>query len=462
MERNRHNAPQGSAPEPRPGSGPGSWDAAVASRRAALESLGSTLLDASGSAPVLLLTGEAGAGKTWVRKRLVERLPEGWRAAVVEASPTLDAVDFLTLTAAGLGVAPAADRPATLRLAIAEALEDDADEGRAWLLVVEHAQHAAPEVWAEIEALCDGLRAPGGFAGVVLVGRTELARRLASRSLRALATRLTRHAHLPPLDVEEAARLLVGVDEHEVERLHRDAAGNARRLLALAGDRSSRRSAVPTPREAPSPAFARAEAPLPTPLLAPALPVERPVEAAVEPVVWSRPSPRREVVEAPPEVESRSVQPPLLPSRPPLRVEDGLIEVGWGGSLEAEESAEYETSAEGEAGPAPADGELVEDHYAALQAWSEWARNRDQLARGAEPATDGGDDEEAEVEGESEAEHVEELAAVEAEADADARDENEVDAEEDEEPLMTGDLRAELRHEHAPYSQLFTKLRQSS
>ncbi|AMV38292.1 ATP-binding protein [Planctomyces sp. SH-PL62] len=456
MERNRHNAPQGSAPEPRPGSGPGSWDAAVASRRAALESLGSTLLDASGSAPVLLLTGEAGAGKTWVRGRLVERLPEGWRAAVVEVSPTLDAVDFLTLAAARLGAAPAADRPATLRLAVAEALEDDADEGRAWLLVVEHAQHAAPEVWAEIEALCDGLGASGGFAAVVLVGRTELARRLASRSLRAFATRLTRHAHLPPLDVEEAARLLVGVDEHEVERLHRDAAGNARRLLALAGDRSARRSAVPTtPREAPP---RPSPAPRPRPRRRPWPP--RPGRAA-------RGSRRR----------SRRLEPAVGPARGRRGPAGGRIAARPGslapqpapaprrgrpdrGGLGRQPGSRGVRRVRDLGRAPPADGELVEDHYAALQAWSEWARNRDQLTRGAEPATDDGDDEEAEVEIESRTEPVEELAAV--EADADARDENEVDAEEDEEPLMTGDLRAELRHEHAPYSQLFTKLRQSS
>ncbi|WP_165250144.1 ATP-binding protein [Paludisphaera soli] len=446
MERNRHNAPQGSAPEPRPVAGPGSGAGdAVASRRTALESLGSTLPGAPGAGPVLLLTGEAGAGKTWLRKRLVDRLPEGWRAAVVEVAPTIDAVDFLTLAAARLGAACAADRPATLRIALAEALEDDAREGRPWLLVVEQAQHASAEVWAEIEALCDGLHATGGFAGVVLVGRTDLARRLASRPLRPVASRLAKHVHLPPLDVDEAARLLAGVDASEVERLHRDAAGNPRRLLALAGDRASRALAPVVRREVLAPA--------------PAVPADRPVAAPVEPSAWSRPAPRYEAeaeVETPNvqvEAEVRPAPAPLLPSRPPLRIEDGLIEVGWEGSFEAEESAESETSVES----TPADGELVEDHYAALQAWTEWARNRDRLSRGvASEAVESVEDQ-----GVEDAEIAEVRASDTAEAGDDFVAE-ESDAEDDEESPLGEDLRAEPRHEHAPYSQLFTKLRQSS
>src|SRR5690606_14666853 len=73
-------------------------------------------------------------------------------------------------------------------------------------------------------------------------------------------------------------------------------------------------------------------------------------------------------------------QPPLIPSRPPLREEEGMIEVGWSGSLEAEirlsETLEDPASREGFAQTAPLGEETVEDHYAALQAWTEWARNR--------------------------------------------------------------------------------------
>jgi len=444
MERNRQKAPKGSVPES------GSGEIAVASRRSALDALASAFGEAQAPGTAFLLTGEAGAGKTWLRRRLEAGLPAGRRVVVVEAGPAYDAADFLTLAAAALGLEADA-RPAPLRLAIAAALEDEGREGRSCLLAVENAQHASPEVWAEVEALADGLGAPGGFAGLILVGRTELVRRLASRSMRHVAGRLSKHVHLPPLDVEEASRLLPGVDADEVERLHRDAAGNARRLLALAG---VVRPAVP----AAPPARREALAPRP----APALPDEAP--AAPTPQLRAR------EVEAPADAATEAAvsAPALLPSRPPLRVEDGLIEVGWDGSLEAERSAAFDDLDEPEAEADvedededdseedPAADERVEDHYAALQAWTEWARNRDRLGREAasaeapEPAP--ADVPEASSVEEGDPEERDEAASV---------DEEEPRDEEEDSPLGD-DLRAEPRHEHAPYSQLFTRLRQSS
>jgi hypothetical protein len=62
-------------------------------------------------------------------------------------------------------------------------------------------------------------------------------------------------------------------------------------------------------------------------------------------------------------------------SRPPLIVEDNLIEVGWspeGDPLDdegiPETSGDPSTPEEGE--------EEVRDHYAALQAWREWTENQ--------------------------------------------------------------------------------------
>ncbi len=71
--------------------------------------------------------------------------------------------------------------------------------------------------------------------------------------------------------------------------------------------------------------------------------------------------------------------PPLVPARPPIRVEDGLVEVGWEGDLDAEPAYEEESARPADR-PCPDDSsfneELVEDRYAALQAWHEWTRNQ--------------------------------------------------------------------------------------
>ncbi|WP_337175513.1 AAA family ATPase [Paludisphaera sp.] len=438
MHRIRRNAPQGSPGE------------AVASRLVALKALAAIV--ESGRAGPALLTGEAGAGKTWLRRRLAEALPLGWDVAAVDAAPAIDAADFLTLLAARLGVVPLSDRPAMLRLAIEKALEDDDIDGRRRLLIVEDAHHAAPEVWAEVEALCDRLGEPGGFTAALIVGRTELARRMASPSLRSLATRLSKHLHLPPLDMEEAARLIPGVPAGELEILHRDAAGNPRRLLALAVDR------LPPPRAAvaatvtvtaTAPAIV-AEASPPIPMFPSR--VAEPAPSAPPIVVPHPGAPKVEIPGGP-----RQSPPPLLPSRPPLRVEDNLIEVGWDGALEADDADDLgDDSMDEFDGPYSADGELVDDHYAALQAWAEWARNRDRLSRPIERRATAEITAEA---GEDEADHDgpegEDEVEVEVEADIDAG------GDLDDESALNGDLRAEPPHEHAPYGPLFGKMRLS-
>ena len=99
-----------------------------------------------------------------------------------------------------------------------------------------------------------------------------------------------------------------GIDPDRMERWHRDSGGNPARLLRM---------------------------------LAREVPARKAIATAGEPSSSSE---------------------PLVPSRPPLRVEEGLIEVGW-------DSEEPE--------PEPGMGEEpVADHYAALQAWDEWARNQ--------------------------------------------------------------------------------------
>jgi hypothetical protein len=82
--------------------------------------------------------------------------------------------------------------------------------------------------------------------------------------------------------------------------------------------------------------------------------------------------------------------------------------------------------------------EIIEDHYAALQAWTEWARNR---ARTPEPAAASAQKQRPQRAAES--------------ANLDEPPESPAA------PLSNVAIRAEPQHEHAPYSQLFTRLRQS-
>lgn len=309
------------------------------SRAAVLASLRAALEAQEGPA---LVTGEAGVGKTWLWRRLRADRPASWHWVDVDLSPTDDPADFYRAIGHALGQIGAGGTSPS-RLDLADSLVQAHVEGRRWVLVVDEAHNLSAGVLEEIRLQSNRLGRPGGFAGLVLVGQTPLVRRLATRSLAALEARLSARAHLRTLDIEEA-RVLLGHlergtsgDEEEFERLHRDAGGSPRRLILRS---------------------ARQAAPL-------------------------GPSPR-------------PVAPPLLgPSRPPLRLEDGLIEVGWdaeGGSTESvppREAAhlvgpgddgteghggcEHET----ESGPQAEVEEAIDDPYTAIQGWSDLERNHE-------------------------------------------------------------------------------------
>jgi general secretion pathway protein A len=389
------------------------------------------LLDAGPG--LLLLTGESGSGKTWLWRRLLEQLPSGWCCQAVEMTEALEPLEFLALLGRGLVGTPS-ERLGATRLALLAALGDEARDGRSWLLVLENAHLASLAVRSELLALIHGMEAGDGFAGILVLGPTALARQLAGREWTALASRLTSHLHLLPLDVDEC-RELAGrycgpnaPDQATLERMHRDCGGNPRRLVQ--GFR--RRSGLAGVRVAGS-ATAAARLPEPsTPLGATSFPTAALAAAtAIQP---------RQVAPAP-------GPPELLPARPPLRVEEGLVEVGWEGSLEADGSPASESAnaplpiAAEHSQIQPAGEETIEDHYAALQAWNEWARNR---GRPTEPTPTGSG------------------AARGAERPEFSLPPGDEDAGRASGVRSISGIRAEPQHEHAPYSPLFSRLRQSS
>lgn len=389
---------------------PGRMARAVESRRRALDRLWAAFRAGLGG-PVLI-TGEPGAGKGWLAGRFADGLPAGWRSAEVQVGSAFDGLEWLRLVGDPIGV-ELPDRLGAARLRIASALGDDSADGRSWLLILDEVQRASAGVWEEIEALSDRLGRADGFAAMILLGRTELVRELATGRRRGWSGRLGLHIHLPPLDLDEARVLLDAegrIDRAELEAIHRDARGNPRAMLRIAGA-SGHSLGKPT---------------------GPALPRRaRPIPAVEE----SRPIAPASIADDP----TAPRLPSLIPTRPPIRLEDGLVEVGWEGDMEAEPTRPERDPADHDASPTAADRdeELVEDRYAALQAWAEWSRNR---GRSAPVAAD-----------ETEAPEVVEVEPPPT-ATVDADDPGRADA-----PTV----RAEPPQDFAPYSPLFGRLRHS-
>jgi general secretion pathway protein A len=401
---------------------------AVGSRRRALDRLRAAVQ--GGPRGPFLMTGEAGAGKTWLVRRLAEGLPAGWRAAEVELTAALDGLELLRLIGEDLGL-EIPDRLGAAHLTLGAGLQEDLADGRSWLLIVDAAERATAGAWDEIRVLSNRIGRARGFAAIILLGRTHLARELAARHGDGWSNRLGLHIHLPPLDLDETRQLpgLKGrIHDQELEVLHRDALGNPRAMLRI----SEARNWSPGPIAAESPPAGRRAA---SPRRSRSVPRVEPVDG--------EPTPTGVGVLAPGHDPAAPRLPSLIPSRPPIRLEDGLVEVGWEGDLEAEptrpELAPGDTAVESVGESKPSE-ELVEDRYAALQAWAEWSRNRDRSALAevdpaSEDASTEPDDRDAPASRPAEAPR----------GDSGSR--------------PASSVRAETSHDFAPYSQLFTRLR---
>ena len=252
-----------------------------------------------------LLTGEPGSGKTWLLDRLSAvasaEATRGPRWRIVDAAPDLDATGLLAAIASALGC-PVQDRDSTGTLArsIARLLAEDHRDGRRSALAIDEAHLLALDALEAARLLANRVAAPDGFIAIVLAGQTTLGHRLECRRLAAVKARIVDPTHLPPIDADEAATLLADRIDSDlnvrlIERIHRDSGGNPARLLQIAesvlnrdGRASSRPQVEPTP---------------PRPIVP-------------------------ELAEAPAEPTTRHSR-GILPARPPIRLEEGLIEVGW-------------------------------------------------------------------------------------------------------------------------------------
>ena len=374
----------------------------LSSRRAASRAC----LEGMGSGPVLL-TGAAGVGKTWLARLLAASTQFAWIS--LDVGPGMTAADLVRGALRGLGRRPESDE-ASPRFALAEALAERSADGRPVALVVDEAHGAGEDVLEEVRLQSNRLGRSEGFAAIVIVGQTPLARRLETRALEGLESRLAARIHLLPLDEREAREWLGrrpegrGLSADQIEDLCRESGGIPARLDRLI----SRIGAASPPRSAR----------------------ERMVDEGIAAPI------------------SLATAGPILPPKPPLLVEEGMIEVGW--DLDPELSAdgdedEFAADLDPEAEP---EDEPIADHYAALQAWSEWVKNQGRASvSGDSPepfAEDEADDSSRDEERED--------------SDLEMEAEDEIDCESSPLEDLPG-VRVEGAHEFGPYGQLFARAR---
>ena len=381
------------------------------SRRNALDLCRSAVLRRDepdeGRAGPVLLTGDAGVGKTWLWRRLEAEAPIGARWISVDLTPSDRPGDFYRMIGHELGlIDPGSKAQPPSRVALLDVLEGREADGERVHLVVEEAHNLSGDLWEEVRVLANRLDRPGGFASIVLVGQTSLAVRFATRAFAAMATRLAARLHLGPIGVDEAGELLARARPHrewsadELEILHRDASGNPSKLLRLVQPRPV---SPPVAIEAPRP---------------------EPVAEVATPRAAASPGPL------------------TGPAKPPIRSDDNMIEVGWSPDESPAPASVEGAPARKPGPPAPSEGgeESVRDHYAALQAWREWTENQVRHAPEAAQAVEVEDEDEIDEEAEEEIDDPRFIPPARADRPT---------------------VRAEGEQKFAPFGQLFSRMAQA-
>jgi general secretion pathway protein A len=175
-------------------------------------------------APLLLLTGEIGSGKTTLVRRFVRELDDRLTIGLISNTHTRTR-SLLAWVLSALEIAPADDSDVAAYEAIADSCIRDYARGRRTLLIVDEAQNLGPDVVEELRLLSNINSEQDLVLQIMLVGQPELRAMLAQPSMRQIAQRVAADYHLRSLDRHETAAYVA----------HRlTVAGGSRELFAVA------------------------------------------------------------------------------------------------------------------------------------------------------------------------------------------------------------------------------------
>jgi general secretion pathway protein A len=160
---------------------------------------------------LIVLTGEAGTGKTTLLRRVMAKgvsgdgRPRSVRTVYL-SNPTLDRGEFVEYLARGFGLSPDAHTSKARLLNELEAtLTGLRRADTAVALIIDEAQSLPYELMEEIRLLANIESDTDKLLPVVLVGQPELADRLNDRSLRQLKQRVALRCQLDPLELHQTA-----------------------------------------------------------------------------------------------------------------------------------------------------------------------------------------------------------------------------------------------------------------
>ena len=202
-----------------------------------------------GAPGVVLLTGEIGAGKTTVCRRMLADLPSAVNVALIY-NPRLTPQELLETLCQEFGIPGAVDgaSPDELARRVVDHVAAAGRAGQTSLLIIDEAQNLSSEVLEQLRRLLVAKRGERQTLHIVLIGQPELNEILAQQQNARFNEAISVRFHLGPLersDVEGYVRHRLSIaggkkqlfPRHLMQRLHRMSQGIPR-VINLICDRA--------------------------------------------------------------------------------------------------------------------------------------------------------------------------------------------------------------------------------
>jgi general secretion pathway protein A len=156
----------------------------------------------------VVLTGEAGTGKTTLLSRVLRSLPASRFQFSLILNPTLTPSEFLELALLDFGIADVPSSKAQRLWKLRALLLEGQREGKVLALVVDEAHKLSIEILEEIRLLGNFEEADQKLLQIVLVGQGELDEVLNREEMRQLKQRVAVRLFIGPLTAPEVGRYI--------------------------------------------------------------------------------------------------------------------------------------------------------------------------------------------------------------------------------------------------------------
>jgi general secretion pathway protein A len=173
--------------------------------REALAGLTYSVLERKG---FVVLTGDAGTGKTTLINSVLSRLPADRVESSIILNPTLTASEFLESVLLDFDIPDVPASKAQRLWKLQEFLARTHHQNRYAVLVVDEAHKLAPEVLEEIRLLGNFESAADKFLQILLLGQSELDDMLMRHDLRQFKQRIALRLYIDPLTPSETAHYI--------------------------------------------------------------------------------------------------------------------------------------------------------------------------------------------------------------------------------------------------------------